>query len=358
MSSTFTWCPTSSILRLSCLGKYHGRSLYAKTIARLSDTIHVYFSLYSFNKRLEVTGDPLLLPEGLEINRNFLVTALLAGLSLGHLGKYFTCVHSASVRLRVLLSSKSHHLELLAFFHHLVFLPSIGCRFQLPTVPAVANLTTIGTIALGLGAATDILTAGALCFFLKKLRIGGYRSSDKLVDNLMRYAVSTGVVTRWALCSSSSSTGELGLTNHSLALNSMVSIAVVLLFNLMPHNLVFVGVFFVLSKCYAISFMATMNTRRCIRGRGTDRNGSTDPTHSVTRSTNLQLNSRVPETPVNESSLGFWRSETDLSHKNYTQGSLQADPSREFVQYLPTIKEPTAVYEIDDYYYRSQPRAI
>jgi hypothetical protein len=153
----------------------------------------------------------------------------------------------------------------------------------------------------------------------------------------------------------------------------------------MPHNLIFASVYFVLSKSYAISFMATwvhqylkitliswmqrtisfanrMNTRRCIRGRGTDTDNNGSTAYSTSRSTNLQLNSRVPD--PNGGSMGFWRSEvrfccigqehklnqnshyltgsqTELSYKNPTQVSVHPESSREFVQlqYLPTTKE-------------------
>ncbi|THU81732.1 hypothetical protein K435DRAFT_735312 [Dendrothele bispora CBS 962.96] len=222
-------------------------------------------------------------------NRNLFITATLVGLSLGHLATSIVFTVQA---------------------------------FHLPTLPAVANLRGIGTIALGLGAATDILTAASLCYFLGKLRTG-HKNSDTLVDTLMRYAVSTGVVT------------------------SAVSITTLVLFNVQPHNLIFIGVFFVLSKFYAISFMATLNTRRSIRGRGTDRNQTSDA--GATRTTGLQFNSRIPETPTNiTGSMGVWVA---------SEASAQESSRQEHIdlQYVPRFKEPYST-EVDDYYY--QPRAI
>lgn len=136
--------------------------------------------------------------------------------------------------------------------------------FQLPGVFAVVNLRVLGTVALAVGVLTDLVTAAALCYFLSKLRTG-YKQSDSLVNSLVRYAVNTG------------------------ALTSAVSLSTVILYNLMPSNLIFVATYFLLSKLYAISFMATLNTRRVVRGKGTDRQGSTN------RNTNMfPLGTRIP----------------------------------------------------------------
>ncbi|KAF8830337.1 hypothetical protein HHX47_DHR2000499 [Lentinula edodes] len=104
--------------------------------------------------------------------------------------------------------------------------------FMLPDVFSVVRLRVLGTIALGVGVLTDIVTALALCYFLNKLRTG-YRQSDSLVSSLIKYAINTG------------------------ALTSVISVTTVVLYNLMPSNLIFIAVFFILSKLYAISFMAT-----------------------------------------------------------------------------------------------------
>ncbi|KAF9265980.1 hypothetical protein L218DRAFT_956944 [Marasmius fiardii PR-910] len=121
--------------------------------------------------------------------------------------------------------------------------------FQLSSVFQVVDLQALGSIALGVGVLTDFVIAGALCYFLNRLRTG-HRHSDTLVNSLVRYAVNTGAIT------------------------SAVSLATLLLYNLLPHNLIFIATYFILSKFYAISFMATLNTRRIVRGAGTDRQGS------------------------------------------------------------------------------------
>jgi len=138
--------------------------------------------------------------------------------------------------------------------------------FKLPSVFAVHQLQTLGTISLGVGGCTDIITAGALCLFLNRLRTG-LKSSDSLVNSLCKYAINTG------------------------ALTSTVSMATLILYNAVPtNNLYFVATYFILSKLYAISFMATLNTRRAVRGRGTDQQGGTTTNH-----TNMfHLGTRMP----------------------------------------------------------------
>ncbi|KAJ8093342.1 hypothetical protein PM082_020199 [Marasmius tenuissimus] len=146
--------------------------------------------------------------------------------------------------------------------------------FQLPNIFAVVHLQTLGTVALAVGVFTDIVIAVALCFFLNRLRTG-YRQSDSLVNSLVRYAVNTGAIT------------------------GAVSLTTLILYNLMPQNLVFISTYFILSKFYAISFMATLNTRRVVRGKGTDKQGTSNPTGG--NNTNMfHLGTRMPSLGPND----------------------------------------------------------
>ncbi|PBK59756.1 hypothetical protein ARMSODRAFT_966707 [Armillaria solidipes] len=136
--------------------------------------------------------------------------------------------------------------------------------FELSGVFEVVNLRALGSTSLGVGVLTDLVTAISLCYFLNKLRTG-YHKSDSLVNSLVLYAINTG------------------------ALTSAVSLSTLILYNIMPTNLVFVACFFILSKLYAISFMATLNTRRIVRGKGTDKQGTTS------NNTNMfHLGTRMP----------------------------------------------------------------
>jgi hypothetical protein len=120
----------------------------------------------------------------------------------------------------------------------------------------IIDLRTLGLLSLGSGVFGDLLTAVALCYYLRQYKTG-YSPSDNLVSSLSRYAINTGVVT------------------------SGVSLATLITYALRPSDLIFIGEYFVLSKLYAISLLATLNTRKIIRGRGTDHRSATQESHGV-----------------------------------------------------------------------------
>ncbi|KZV75353.1 hypothetical protein PENSPDRAFT_87821 [Peniophora sp. CONT] len=123
-----------------------------------------------------------------------------------------------------------------------------------------AEIKTLATTGLALGCATDIVTALSLSYFLHKMRTG-YAASDSLITRLIVYSVNTGAIT------------------------SLCSLAVVITYNLMSTNFVFMACYFVLSKLYANSCLATLNTRKFIRGRGTDNNHNTGPSFAMVNRT-------------------------------------------------------------------------
>ncbi|CAL1712651.1 unnamed protein product [Somion occarium] len=125
--------------------------------------------------------------------------------------------------------------------------------FNVPTLADVDQLKVIGITALSLGVATDMATAGALCFFLRHLKTG-YSKDDSLINRMTLYAINTGVLT------------------------SAVSLTTLVLYDVMPDNFIFMAFYFILSKLYVNSFLATLNTRRILRGRGTDNEVTTMPT--------------------------------------------------------------------------------
>ncbi|KAJ7445040.1 hypothetical protein FB451DRAFT_1293182 [Mycena latifolia] len=155
--------------------------------------------------------------------------------------------------------------------------------FGLKSIPAVFNLKAMATISLALGVFTDVVTAAALCFFLRRLRTG-YRATDSLVSSLVRDAINTGVVTTAA------------------------SLTTLLLFNFLSTNLIFAATYFMLAKMYGISFLATLNTRRVVRGRGTDHEKNTTERRATTREqqeeTNMfHLGTRMPTVHEHEHEL-------------------------------------------------------
>jgi len=113
--------------------------------------------------------------------------------------------------------------------------------FKLDHLSSLPDIKLLGTISLAVGTLTDVVTAITLCFCLRKFRTG-QRHSDTLVNSLTIYAINTGV------------------------LSSAFSLGTLVTYWLMPTNLIFIGIYFVLCKLYAVSFLATLNTRRLIVG--------------------------------------------------------------------------------------------
>jgi len=135
------------------------------------------------------------------------------------------------------------------------------------------QIKNLGTVALSFGLTTDIFTAASLSYFLHKMRTG-YKRSDTLINRLIIYSVNTGLLT------------------------SVFSAAVLVSYNLMPVNLIFIALYFVLSKLYANSCLATLNTRRFVQGKGTDREEGTIPTFLMVAHTLPRPRSEYPQREV------------------------------------------------------------
>ncbi|KAJ7086872.1 hypothetical protein B0H15DRAFT_344939 [Mycena belliarum] len=95
------------------------------------------------------------------------------------------------------------------------------------------------------GTAIDILLSGAMCFYLRKSKGAGMRLNSR-ISTLIQYTLSTGVFT------------------------SAMSLACFFTFILMPHNLVFLSITYLLTRLYVNSFMAMLNARQRGPRTGTD----------------------------------------------------------------------------------------
>ncbi|KAJ3734023.1 hypothetical protein DFJ43DRAFT_177969 [Lentinula guzmanii] len=114
--------------------------------------------------------------------------------------------------------------------------------YKLQSLFYLSKLRIIGSAALATGALGDVLTAVASSFYLRRLRTG-FTESDCLVNHLTRYAINTG------------------------ALTSTMSLLTLILYDARPNTFQFMGVYFVLSKTFAVSLMCTLNARKEIAGR-------------------------------------------------------------------------------------------
>ncbi|KAI0081010.1 hypothetical protein K474DRAFT_1657195 [Panus rudis PR-1116 ss-1] len=106
----------------------------------------------------------------------------------------------------------------------------------------VQQYTWSFTTGLALSTATDILIAAALCWYLNKNRTG-FSSMDKIIDSITLYTIENGLLT---------------------CVTTVISL---ICWIAMPHNLIFLGLHFAISKLYSNSFLATLNSRKALRGR-------------------------------------------------------------------------------------------
>ncbi|KAF7304196.1 hypothetical protein MIND_00651700 [Mycena indigotica] len=127
--------------------------------------------------------------------------------------------------------------------------------FQNPFLTVLPKLKLTASLALGFAAFTDVVIACSLAFFLRKYRTGSKRA-DTLVKSLTVYAVNTGAIT------------------------AAVSICTLVFYDLYPTTFKFLAFYFILCKVYAISFFCTLNTRRIIRGKGTERSDGRSDGHT------------------------------------------------------------------------------
>ncbi|KAF8185660.1 hypothetical protein BJ912DRAFT_972757 [Pholiota molesta] len=107
----------------------------------------------------------------------------------------------------------------------------------------VQQYTWSFTIGLTLSAVIDVLITTFMCYYLKKSHKAD-SSLNHILDTLMLYAFENGSLT----CA-----------------GTFISL---LCWLIMPSNLIFMGLHFVISKLYANSFLATLNTRKHLQSTG------------------------------------------------------------------------------------------
>ncbi|KAG2337367.1 hypothetical protein BDR05DRAFT_1005074 [Suillus weaverae] len=88
-----------------------------------------------------------------------------------------------------------------------------------------------------LSAVVDSAIAFTLCIYLRQRRTG-MNTTDSILNRLLLYSINTGAIT------------------------SFCAVLVVIMFLSLPNNLAFIGFVQVQSKLYAISFLASLNTRK------------------------------------------------------------------------------------------------
>lgn len=114
----------------------------------------------------------------------------------------------------------------------------------------------VGT-GMGAGSLADCIITASLVYFLRTHRTGFSSHTDSLLDKLTYWTVNCGL------------------------LPSIVGIAVIICFIIMPDNMIYLALHLLLSKLYANALLATLNFRKAHRGRGVTDDESSIPLSSM-----------------------------------------------------------------------------
>lgn len=98
------------------------------------------------------------------------------------------------------------------------------------------------TAGLCAATAVDIIIAATLCVFLHKSRTG-FSNMDSVINSITLYTIESGMLT------------------------GIITGVALICWLVMPHNLIFLAIHFVISKLYANAFLATLNARKVLKGR-------------------------------------------------------------------------------------------
>lgn len=97
------------------------------------------------------------------------------------------------------------------------------------------------SVVLSLSGAVDLLIAAALTYTLTNHKGQSIKRSERVIDSLIRWSIQNGLLT------------------------SLSSVAVVICFQTMPHNFIFIAVYAVVARFYSISLLSSLNSRAKLR---------------------------------------------------------------------------------------------
>lgn len=103
-------------------------------------------------------------------------------------------------------------------------------------------LSSLMYLNFAAGTSSDLSVALVLCYLLRRSRTG-FQQTDSLITILMVYTVNTGLL---------------------VALDASAGL---ITYIVMPHNLIFLGFYLLMSKLYLNSYLASLNAREGIRGK-------------------------------------------------------------------------------------------
>ncbi|KAF4617530.1 hypothetical protein D9613_006052 [Agrocybe pediades] len=107
----------------------------------------------------------------------------------------------------------------------------------------------VTSTGLGSAAASDVIIAISLCYYLTKSRTG-FARTDSLITTLIIYSLTTGLIT------------------------SIIAFICVVTFAIMPTNYIWLGFFWLIGKCYVNSLLAALNSREALREQVAPKEGT------------------------------------------------------------------------------------
>lgn len=112
--------------------------------------------------------------------------------------------------------------------------------FSVSTYADLDRISSLMYLSFAAGTGSDVSVAICLCYLLHKSRTG-FRKTDTIINVLMQYTVNTGLIV------------------------AIDAAAGMLTYIFMPHNLIFLGFYLLLSKLYLNSYLASLNAREFLR---------------------------------------------------------------------------------------------
>jgi len=179
------------------------------------------------------------------------------------------------------------------------------------------------TLGLSLSSTVDILITTTLCYNLETSRTGSSQL-NRVINLLMLYTFENGLLT------------------------CIATIVSMICWLSMPHNLIFMGIHFVISKLYANSLLVALNTRRQIR-RGKPSLSSTftqsvlpvlTPANFRGRGHNRNHSEKVPPTDKSlKLQVNVAKTVEYDKSEMYEDGELGAISSPDTAVHKPSIEE-------------------
>ncbi|KAF9531068.1 hypothetical protein CPB83DRAFT_849264 [Crepidotus variabilis] len=111
--------------------------------------------------------------------------------------------------------------------------------------PELSTISSLMYLTFAVGTGSDLTVALSLSWLLRSSRTG-FRRTDSMIKVLMLYAVNTGMI---------------------VAIDASLGM---ILYIVMPDNLIFLGFYLLLSKLYLNSYLATLNARQSLREGDSD----------------------------------------------------------------------------------------